>query len=644
MNKKPIKGKQTNDISHKRGAATSSPSKSGNKKLNLYFNKLHLLPLVLVAVAIVCVGVLLLVCESNFLWKSQELNLFLYSGDFFKQQMIVPGGALVWLGCYFTQFFYHPWLGVVLLCLWWFLLVYLTSRAFCIQSKWLFLVLVLILALTASIVMLGYWLYYVKLRGILFVTTIGAALVSALVWFYRKLPLRYYLRPALIIATTLIGYPLFGFYALFAAALMAVITWRLPGSITFRAICTVVALVFIIVVPLIAYRHVFYQTNADNIYVAALPVFFLETEHTTFYWPYFLGAAFYVLAAVLYRSKPFYEKVKKPLPWVLLVCCTLFAFAYGIHLSWFKDFNFHEELRMQRCVENQDWDGVLAGADQTVTEPTRCIVMLRNLALARLGREGDEMYHYWWGAKPPTAPFQVRMTQVGAKMIYYNYGQINYCYRWCLEDGVEYGWRAEFLKYLTRCALVNGEHQVARKYINLLKQTRYHRAWAEEQERYAGHNDALKASAEYKPVFHMLKYNDRLTSDRSVVEQFLNYELARLEADDVVLQEQSLVSALWTKDIPTFWKQFFRYVALHPGQRIPTHYQEAAVLYSELEHQVDLSNLPIDESVRTTFQNFMARAQQYGNGTMEMLKQRMYPEFGQTFFYEYFLNRDQQMY
>ena len=77
MNKKPIKGKQTNDISHKRGAATSSPSKSGNKKLNLYFNKLHLLPLVLVAVAIVCVGVLLLVCESNFLWKSQELNLFL---------------------------------------------------------------------------------------------------------------------------------------------------------------------------------------------------------------------------------------------------------------------------------------------------------------------------------------------------------------------------------------------------------------------------------------------------------------------------------------------------------------------------------------------------------------------------------------
>ena len=27
------------------------------------------------------------------------------------------------------------------------------------------------------------------------------------------------------------------------------------------------------------------------------------------------------------------------------------------------------------------------------------------------------------------------------------------------------GWRAEFLKYLTRCALLNGEHQVAQKYM-----------------------------------------------------------------------------------------------------------------------------------------------------------------------------------
>ena len=652
MKKKQKKGKLPSPDLNKHDVGKSRPSRSDSRQLNSYSNHLHLLPIALVAVAIGVIGVLLLVDESDVLWKSQELNLFLYSTSFFKEQMVVPGGALVWLGCYFTQFFYYPWLGVLLLCLWWGLLAYVTAKAFHIQAKWLFLVLSPIIALLGANVILGYWLYYLKLRGYMFVATIGCTLGASLVWLYRLLHARFFLRPLLMVVVTVVGYPLFGFYALLAVALMAVITWRLPGSITVRVLTTAVALVCVIAVPMIAYRHFFYQTNSENIFAAALPIFFVESdEHTMmeaarkiFYWPYYICGAFFVLAAAFYRPRPFLAKVRKPFAWALALCCTLSALASAAHLFWYKDYNFHEECRMMRCVEHQDWEGVLTGADQHTTEPTRCIVMLRNLALARLGREGDEMYRYWWGAKSPTATIPVRMTQVGAKMIYYNYGQVNYCYRWCLEDGVEYGWRAEFLKYLTRCALVNGEHQVARKYIHILKQTRYHRSWAEEQERFVGHMAALKSDVAYEPIFHMMNYEDRLTSDRSVVEQFLNYELARLESDDPVLQEQSLVSALWTKDIPTFWPQFFKYVELHPGKRIPTHYQEAAVLYSELEHQVDLSNFPIDENIRTSFNNFMARAQQYGGYSMDMLKERMYPEFGGTFFYEYFLNRDQQMY
>ena len=33
----------------------------------------------------------------------------------------------------------------------------------------------------------------------------------------------------------------------------------------------------------------------------------------------------------------------------------------GVEVSfWYKDYNFHKELRMQRCMENLDWEGVLA--------------------------------------------------------------------------------------------------------------------------------------------------------------------------------------------------------------------------------------------------------------------------------------------
>ena len=63
------------------------------------------LPLLLVVVALGVVAWSLLTYEDNLLWKLQELNLHLNTGLFFKQQMVVAGGLLTWLGTFFTEFF-----------------------------------------------------------------------------------------------------------------------------------------------------------------------------------------------------------------------------------------------------------------------------------------------------------------------------------------------------------------------------------------------------------------------------------------------------------------------------------------------------------------------------------------------------------
>ena len=66
---------------------------------------------VLWLVALLAVAIVLLTYESHLLWKVQEKNLFLCSLLFFKEQLVVPGGMLTWLGTFFTQFLYLPWLG-----------------------------------------------------------------------------------------------------------------------------------------------------------------------------------------------------------------------------------------------------------------------------------------------------------------------------------------------------------------------------------------------------------------------------------------------------------------------------------------------------------------------------------------------------
>jgi hypothetical protein len=627
--------------------------------------KLKWLPLLLIVGAVAAIGFCLLHYESEYLWKVQELNLFLDTPLFLKQQTVVSGWLLTWMGTWFTEFFYHPWQGVLMLCAWWVLLMLMAGRTFRVPLKWATVLLVPVAMLLLTDVDLGYWIYYLKLRGHFFAATIGATIAVGAVWLFRWLNEKcinekcssqnsaqhnfqssfFNLQPSLfVLLSTILLYPLIGFYGLLATLLMAVITWRIQGlTLGRRIVTTVVALIAIGVVPLIYYRYVFCQTNMVNIYWTGLPLFLYDQETTEYYIPYYIIVAFFVVLAACYQHQR-QGGVRRVWLWALCQVALLGGLGWATQHFWFRDFNFHKELRMQQCMEVADWQGVLREAAVQEDEPTRAIVMMRNLALFRLGRQGDEMYHYPAGAKASDTPLPIRMTQVVGRSIYYNYGQLNYCYRWCLEDGVEMGWRVEYLKYLTRCSLVNGEYRVARKYIDLLKHTRYHKAWAEAHERFLNNGEALRADKDFEPIFHMLPAGDKLASDNALVEYFLMHQFAHEDSDDPLYQEQTLLAALWTKDIQTFWPRFFHYAQLHPKEHMPVHYQEAAYLYGHLEHDVNISGMPFDEKVRKDYDEFMAMANRFHGMPEERLRTIMYPRFGKTFYFEYFLVRNQKLY
>jgi hypothetical protein len=606
--------------------------------------KLKLVSPVLVLAALVATAYCLLAYEGEYLWKVQELNLFLDTPLFLKQQMVTSGGLLTWIGCYFTEFFYKPWLGVILLCGWLALMMLVVGRTFHISLKWAVVLLIPAAAILLTDVDLGYWIYYLKLRGHFFAATIGTTVAVAAVWLFRLVPNRYYLRAVYAVVSTGVLYPFIGFYGLLAALLMAVLTWRLEGMKTMEhVVVTVTALIAIAFWPLFYYNFVYVQTNQTNIWWTGLPMFVVDQEYTAYYIPYYILAATLAVMAALYRWKGF-KLLERPVWWTAGQLIIAAGVVCGVSQFWYRDYNFHKELRMQRCVEACDWQGVLAEAAYTEDEPTRAIVMMKNLALFRLGRQGDEMYHYRTGAKASDTPIPLHMVQVVGRSIYYNYGQVNYSYRWCLEDGVEFGWRVEYLKYLTRCALVNGESRVASKYIDLLKHTRYHREWAEHYEQFVGKQDKMRADKEFEQIFHLMQSTDILGSDNTLVEKFLMTQFTVTNSEDKVYREQALLAALWMKDIQTFWPRFFDYANSHLGEHMPIHYQEAAYLYGHLEKGVDISRMPFDEGVKKTYDEFIAYAQQCAGMSEERMRDLFYPRFGHTFYYEYFLVRNQKLY
>ena len=591
-----------------------------------------LIPLALWLGALLVGAFALLYFEADLLWKVQQHNVFLNTALFFKQQMVVPGGMLSYLGAFLTQHFYYPWIGVVMLCALWLLLMWLTKRAFNIPEQWLVLTLIPVAILLVANMDLGYWVYVIKLRGYFFVPTLGVIAAVSLFWAYRQLPESQWMRAAFVAVVVLAGYPLMGVYALAAVILMALENWR-------KWLVGVVALLCVIVVPLVYYNFVYYETNLIDIYRTALPVFTISDSYSAYYYPYYaLALCFLLLALISHREwkapkHPVMDWVKQGVVLAAVVGC--------VYHFWYKDANFHHELCMQRCVEQADWEGVIAEGAKQEGEPTRSIVMMHNLALSRLGRQCDEMYSFPKGSHKSNTPLPIFMYHVAGRMMLYQYGMMNECHRICMEDGVEYGWNVELLRYMARCAIFCNEKQAVRKFLDILRETTYYGSWADHMEALMNNPKQLADDAETGPVARMQHYTDKLDAVEGKVENCIMTTLAAHDADDLYFQEQAVLGAMWTRDPAYFWPRFDHYVQLNGEDKMPPRiFQEAAWLFANMQGMDGLNEWSLEPGVKERFTAFMRLLQQFGKTHNPAIRQELLQYFGNTYYFEYFFLKD----
>ena len=590
--------------------------------------------------ALVVTAALLLIYEYHILWKIQEQSLFLNTSLFFRELMTAPGGLLMYVGSFLTQFLYYPILGVAVLCALWWLLMVLMRRTFRVSEPWSLLLLVPIALLLSANVDMGYWIYPIKLKGWYFDATVGMIEIVLLLWAYRLLSAKRWPRRLLIVATVIIGYPLSGSYALAATLLMALWSWRIDNRRGQAAVDTLLALLAVVAVPLICYRYVYYQTNIANMWWTALPTFKILEENTTYYVPYaLLGLCLVVLT--LGRWEQTEKKGRKPKVWRrrIVIGVVLAATVFGVWKAWMKDENFHHEAAMEHFIDQTRWEDVLQEAARQKDDPTRAVVVMRNLALSRLGRQNTEMYRYRNGSKKPASPFPIQMSMVAGSLVYYHYGMLNDSHHMCVEGGVEFGWRPEHLKYMARCALLTGDKNIVLKYTSLLKRTMFHGDWAEHMEQLLQNPELVREDPETGPILHMLQWPDMVGIDHGYAERYLMNHLADKDSNDPYFQEQCLLAALWTKNSQQFWRRFAAYLNQHPGQPIPRYYQEAAWLFTVDEGNAPFE-VPIDDNVKNTLQQLTNQLPRYDGMDIKDVRDMFRDQYGDTYFFEYYMMDD----
>ena len=619
----------------------------------------HSTTLVWLTALVVTAGVLL-GYERFVLWKIQEQSLFLDTPLFFRQQMVAPGGLLTYVGCFLTQLLYYPVLGVTVLCALWWLMMWLMRRAFKVSNRWAPLLLVPAALLLVANVDMGYWMYPIKLKGWYFDATVGMIAIVALLWAYRALSGHRLWRRVLMVMTTVVGYPLLGTYALAAVALMGLWSWRLDKNRWQALTDFILAVLTVVAVPLLYYQYVYYQTNKVNLWWTGLPTFKILEEDKEYYIPYALLAMCLIILVVgkwdkekkevivknaksskKAKSSKNYKKPKdyKALFQKVFVVGVLAATVYGVWKAWMKDENFHREAAMQYYVEQTRWEDVLAEADKQVDVPSRSVVMMRNLALWRLGRQSTEMYRYRNGSKKPAVSFAPPSSLLIGNMIYYNYGMLNDSHHMCIEAGVEYGWRVNALKYMARCNLMGNEANAMYKYTELLKHTLFHGKWAEHLEKLQQQPKLKKEDSETGPIMHMIRYPDIVGSDHGYAEKYIMNHLAEMDSDDPFFQEQCLLATLWTKNSAQFWPRFANYLNQHRGKPIPRYFLEAAYLYADTQENAPFE-VPVDENIKKHYDSFMKELPLYDGKDIREVREALYPMYGDTYYFEYFLMDD----
>ena len=591
----------------------------------------------------VALWAVLVLFEYSQLYRIQNLSLFLQTELFFEEAMRAPAGLLSYAGAFLMQFFYYPALGAAIYVALLYAAYLLVRKVFDIPRRWALVALLPLVFVVATNSQMGYWIYYIKIQGFYYVLLLGVIVMLLAMWACKKLPMW---AKFVFVALWAASYPLFGVFSLAGAIFMAVSSFRVTKGRVAPLLLLLFAVALVAAVPAL-YYYCYTSNSLPLMYLAAVPgyqwSFFGGDWFASVIWPmwipYVLLFVTFLLMSALY-GKSARGILEARYSWVqvaLMLFVVGFSWCY-----WFTDENFHAENAQDRALWNEDWQRVveLGKVDGT---PTRLIVMNRNIALLRLGRAGEDMFTLPDGSATMNSPVSVRLTQTGGKMAYYQYGRFSFCYRWCIEDAVEYGWKVEYLKHAVRSMMAVGEYKLASRYINILKKTMFHRSWAEECEALISKPQSIERRPEFVVPRQLFSYKNTLDVDDSYVEAYLMNAMtsALFVNPGPLCTEASLMHALIRKDTQLFWNTLIPYLSTHKTFRIPTHYQEAIMLYGNIDRRADISKFKFDASIQQRFREFMKLTSKYKGMTEEQMAPYFKEAgFGDTYWYFYFFVRD----
>ncbi len=255
---------------------------------------------------------------------------------------------------------------------------------------------------------------------------------------------------------------------------------------------------------------------------------------------------------------------------------TLFLFG-GWFMNKSVDFKREEIMEYDFYVRMRKWEEIIQKAEAKAPQSPLSVTCL-NLALGKEGLLGDRMFEFYQNGVDGLIPdftkdFTIPMV---AGEVYYHLGFINTAQRFsfeAMEALPDYQKSVRTIKRLAETSLINGNYVLSRKYLKILQHTFYYRKWAIYFERALNSEEIIDRHPEYGLLRRVKLDRDFFFSGE---EKDMMLGIMLSEKKSKLAFEYLMAYCLLNKDIQHF-VQYFPLGESLSYFAIPRHYQEALI-------------------------------------------------------------------
>ncbi|MBN1481023.1 hypothetical protein EH223_01010 [candidate division KSB1 bacterium] len=543
---------------------------------------------------------------------------FLWDDQFFTRFLEFPGGLVIYLSHLFSQFYYFPVSGALILtaCLFF---TFLLSRAIIKHffpklknslAAYLPSIFTLIL-LSQYEHPLSYTLAWL-LSQLFFVLYLKIQCMSAFIRFL-----------AFMLQVSVLYYAAAGFYLLFAA--MAILTEILfKKSLLLGAVYSL----FMLGIPQLA-QSAFILTTKSAYFYLLLPIY----DYRPFLTPYILYL-YFPLLLVLAQSglldsinRFVFHRIQYRIAIVFLFLLT------GLAALLSFDSTMYKVLKVDYLARQREWHKLLTFVEKRPSDDI-LVAYQTNRALYHLGRLSSDMFSFNqnWRVNGLFLPDEARkFFSIQVSDLYWDMAFLNESEHWAQEDHSNYSFGPRHLQRMATISILKGNTSLATMCLDALAKTILYRDWAYDHKKYIDYPELVDTNSYFVYLQDM-----QITKNFIITSGYPEHDmdmLLQINPENVAAFEYLMAYYLLTFRLGEFIAKLQSATCLKEPY-FPRHYQEAILVYLHSTQWRERESLWDGIHVKTVaqFNDFTKILRRY-NGDAYTAQDELKKKYGHTYWY-----------